>query len=298
MGAPAQPAPGIRPSPGTPGTAATAGTPGTAATAGAAGTPGSPATAGTPGTAATAGTPGTAATAGAAGTPGTAATAGAAGTPGTAGTPDAAAARVDVEQLASIVYERIGERIEQRLAVPQEMPSVDQAVMLREKAPELYDLWLKIAQDKAATGNYVQRAPYEVPERLAQSGRPRALSAMVVVLAFCGYLAWLGGPGPYLAGLIAVLDLVVMLGLFYGLRPEHLADSRQNRKRPLPRPAATTGLPTGSPGWARTPSPATGSAGWRSGWSRRPVAPPGPARAARRRPPRPGGGAATPAVGR
>jgi len=140
----------------------------------------------------------------------------------------------DIEQIASVVYERIGERIEQRLVVPQEMPSVDQAVVLREKAPELYDLWLKIAQDKAATANYVQRAPYEVPERLAASGRPRALGALVVVLAFCGYLAWLGGPGLYLGGLIAVLDLVVMLGFFFGLRPEHLADSRQNRKRHLP----------------------------------------------------------------
>jgi hypothetical protein len=136
----------------------------------------------------------------------------------------------DIEQIASVVYQRLGERIQQ----PQEMPSVDQAVVLREKAPELYDLWLKIAQDKAATANYVQRAPYEVPERLAASGRPRALSALVVVLAFCGYLAWLGGPGLYLGGLIAVLDLVVMLGFFFGLRPEHLADSRQNRKRHLP----------------------------------------------------------------
>ena len=89
--------------------------------------------------------------------------------------------------------------------------------MLRDKAPELYDLWLKIAQEKAATINYVQRAPYEVPERLAQSGRPRALSAMILVLAFCGYLASLGGPGPYIGGLIAILDLLVMLALFFGL---------------------------------------------------------------------------------
>jgi hypothetical protein len=166
--------------------------------------------------------------------------AGPGGTP-LSGWTDPAAAPVDIEQIASIVYERIGERIEQRLVVPQEMPSVDQAVVLREKAPELYDLWLKIAQDKAATGNYVQRAPYEVPERLAQSGRPRALSAMVVLLVFCGYLAWLGGPGPYIGGLIAVVDLVVMLSLFFGLRPEHLADSRPNRKRHLPQagPAAS-----------------------------------------------------------
>ena len=116
----------------------------------------------------------------------------------------------------------------------QDTPPAEQAIMLRDKAPELYDLWLKIAQEKAATSNYVQRAPYEVPERLAQSGRPRALSAMIVVLAFCGYLASLGGPGPYIGGLIAILDLLVMLALFFGLRPDHLTDSgRRPRKRRL-----------------------------------------------------------------
>jgi hypothetical protein len=105
-----------------------------------------------------------------------------------------------------------------------EMPSVEQAIALREQAPELYELWLRIARDKAATANYVERAPYEVPERLAQSARPRALLALVVVLSFCGYLAWLGGPGPYIGGLIAIADLGAMLGVFFGLRPERLAD--------------------------------------------------------------------------
>jgi hypothetical protein len=107
------------------------------------------------------------------------------------------------------------------------VPSVDQAIALREQAPELYDLWLRIAQDKAATANYVERAPYEVPERLAQTGRPRALGALVIVLSFCGYLAWLGGPGPYIGGLIAMLDLAVMFGMFFGLRPERLPDVRR-----------------------------------------------------------------------
>jgi hypothetical protein len=145
-------------------------------------------------------------------------------------------APLDIDQIASMVYERIGEKIEPRPDAPQDIPPVEQAVVLREKAPELYDLWLKIAQEKAATGNYVQRAPYEVPERMAQSGRPRALSAMIVVLAFCGYLAWLGGPGPYIGGLIAILDLLVMLGLFFGLRPDHLSESGRPRKRRLARP--------------------------------------------------------------
>ena len=112
--------------------------------------------------------------------------------------------------------------------------SVEQAVALREQAPELYDLWLKIAQEKAATASYVDRAPYEVPERLAQSGRTRALGALIVVLTFCGYLAWLGGPGPYIAGVIALLDLCAMLGIFFGLRPDRLSDPRRAGRKPLP----------------------------------------------------------------
>jgi len=163
---------------------------------------------------------------------------------------------LDIDQIASMVFERIGEKVEHRPDSPQGIPSVEQAVQLREKAPELYDLWLKIAQEKAATGNYVQRAPYEVPERLAQSGRPRALSAMIVVLAFCGYLAWLGGPGPYIGGLIAILDLLVMLGLFFGLRPDHLSEPGRSRKRRLARTGwATPGA--AAPGVPGMPAPGT-----------------------------------------
>ena len=125
------------------------------------------------------------------------------------------------------------DRTKTELADGIDMPPVDQAIALREQAPELYELWLKIAKDKAATANYVERAPYEVPERLAQSGRPRALGALVIVLSFCGYLAWLGGPGPYIGGLIAILDLGAMFGMFFGLRPEHLADSSQDGRRRL-----------------------------------------------------------------
>ena len=153
--------------------------------------------------------------------------------PGATVPSDGTAHPLDIDQIASQVYERIGDKMDHRPETAQDTPPAEQAIMLRDKAPELYDLWLKIAQEKAATSNYVQRAPYEVPERLAQSGRPRALSAMIVVLAFCGYLASLGGPGPYIGGLIAILDLLVMLALFFGLRPDHLTDSSRPRKRRL-----------------------------------------------------------------
>ena len=153
--------------------------------------------------------------------------------PGATAPADGTTPPLDIDQIASQVYERIGDKMDHRPDTAQDTPPAEQAIMLRDKAPELYDLWLKIAQEKAATINYVQRAPYEVPERLAQSGRPRALSAMIVVLAFCGYLASLGGPGPYIGGLIGIVDLLVMLALFFGLRPEHLTDSSRPRKRRL-----------------------------------------------------------------
>ena len=140
------------------------------------------------------------------------------------GSADGAAPGLDLDRLASLVS--------QRMAEP-EIPSAEQAVLLREKAPELYDLWLRIAQDKAETDNYVHRAPYEVPERLAHSGRPRALGAMIVVLAFCGYLASVSPAGVYVGGVIALLDLLIMLMLFFGLRPEHLTGTRRARKRRL-----------------------------------------------------------------
>jgi hypothetical protein len=128
-------------------------------------------------------------------------------------------------EIADALIDRIGGKVSESRQQP-EVPSVNEAIALREQAPELYDLWLKVAKEKADTANYVDRAPYEIPERLAQSGRPRALGALVIVLSFCGYLAWLGGPGPYIGGLIAILDLLIMFGMFFGLRPDRLPDAQ------------------------------------------------------------------------
>ncbi|HEY2507830.1 MAG TPA: hypothetical protein VGI58_15040 [Streptosporangiaceae bacterium] len=160
------------------------------------------------------------------GQPGQAAQAGQAGQ---AGQPKATSA----DGIADAVVNRIGTKVgDGQGQQPVEMPPADQVIALREQAPELYELWLRIAKDKAATANYVDRAPYEVPERLAQAGRPRALGALIIVLSFCGYLAWLGGPGPYIGGLIAILDLAVMFGMFFGLRPERLPDAQRPDRRP------------------------------------------------------------------
>jgi hypothetical protein len=151
--------------------------------------------------------------------------------PNTPNTPSAQQETARAGEIADAVIDRIGGKAADDRQQA-DIPSVSQAVTLRDQAPELYDLWLKVAKEKADTANYVDRAPYEIPERLAQSGRPRALGALVIVLSFCGYLAWLGGPGPYIGGLIAILDLVVMFGMFFGLRPERLPDAQPSKPRP------------------------------------------------------------------
>ncbi len=149
----------------------------------------------------------------------------------------------EVDHVADLVLARLRDKLDDGRDAPPEMPSAEHAIALREQAPELYDLWLKIAQEKAATDNFVDRAPYEKPERLAQSGRPRALGALIIVLSFCGYLAWLGGPGPYIGGLIAILDLGAMFGMFFGLRPEGLAENkRADRNRLLPAVACVSAM--------------------------------------------------------
>jgi hypothetical protein len=142
----------------------------------------------------------------------------------------------EVEEIVSLVFARIENKLEQHLHTQMELPDPDQAADLREKAPEIYNLWIEIARKKAETESYIQSAQYEVPARLARTGRPWALGALVLVLVFCAYLATFGGGAVYIAGIVAAVDLVSMLGLFLGFRPELAADPRRANAKALPRP--------------------------------------------------------------
>ncbi len=55
-----------------------------------------------------------------------------------------------VDQVAEVVLARIKERLDddRDRGLPGDIPSAEHAIALREQAPELYDLWLKIAQEK------------------------------------------------------------------------------------------------------------------------------------------------------
>jgi hypothetical protein len=143
---------------------------------------------------------------------------------------DTNAPQGEIEKTANIVFARIEHKLGRHLHFPTEMPKADEVAELREKAPEFYTTWLDIARERAQTENYVQRAPYEIPERLAKSGRRWGLTALIVVLGFCAFAMSRGGVAVYFGGIIAVLDLLLlaMVGLFFGENP---SENREQSER-------------------------------------------------------------------
>src|SRR5260370_27851611 len=85
-------------------------------------------------------------------------------------------------EIAEAVVDRIGDKVADSRGQPGDIPSVSPAIALRDHAPQMYDLSLKIAQDKAATANDFERAPHEGPEPLARAALPRARCAPLTPL--------------------------------------------------------------------------------------------------------------------
>jgi hypothetical protein len=112
---------------------------------------------------------------------------------------------------------RIEQTIEQRiehLHMPLAVLDSQQAAQLKENAPEVYELWLKLTEKKADADVAMQRATVDYPLSLAERGQWFGLVGLIAVLGFCGYLASLGGGVQYLAGIIAAVDIVAIIGVF------------------------------------------------------------------------------------
>ncbi len=132
---------------------------------------------------------------------------------------------VDPNQIAQIVLNQL--QINQDIRLPIPLPDPQQAAQLRELAPEAYAMWLRIAEERSATENYMQQAQYRVPEQMARSGRPWAFASLLVILAFCGFVATQGTAGVWIGGVIAAFDMVALLGAF-------LNQTRDAQGRPEP----------------------------------------------------------------
>ena len=154
--------------------------------------------------------------------------------------PTGASVEPEVEQHAdrviALVLQKIDQKIEQRiehLHMPLMVPSAAEAAALKDQAPEVYDLWLRLAEKKADGDAELQRLPFAHPLQLAKRGQWFGLTGLVATLGFCAYLASLGGAAEYVAGVIAAIDLVSMVGVFMkGQSPDGPTRGDTQQRRP------------------------------------------------------------------
>jgi hypothetical protein len=128
---------------------------------------------------------------------------------------------IDIPPQIEIVLARLEQRFEQRiehLHAPMPVPSAEEAGALRDRAPELYDLWLALTEKRADDESYMQRAAYDHPLILAKRGQWFALATLCGVLVLCAILASQGTGGKYVAGALAALDLAAIIGTFMASR--------------------------------------------------------------------------------
>lgn len=116
-------------------------------------------------------------------------------------------------QLFALVLAKFEQHVE-HLHMPVAVPSAAEAAALKSQAPEVYNLWLKLAEKKADDDAAVQRLPFDHAFRLARVGQFLGFGGLLGILGFCAYLASLGGGVQYLAGVIGALDIVSIIGAF------------------------------------------------------------------------------------
>jgi uncharacterized membrane protein len=135
-------------------------------------------------------------------------------------TPAPPVAEQQVEQLVNVVLAKIEQRFEQHLHVPIYMPDVDELADMRERTPEAYEAWVRMTEQRSATENHMDRAEYDQPFQIAVRGQRYGVVALILVLAFCGYLASLGTAGTIVGGILATIDIVTLIAQLMGNKPE------------------------------------------------------------------------------
>lgn len=124
-------------------------------------------------------------------------------------------AGIDFDQIKNnpVVLAKITAHLQQNhLHLPVLTPDTDAMIEMKEKTPEMYDLYIS-GISKAIEADYIQRtAPYTEPARLVQSGRRYGLAAVTAVLLFAGFALYLDRA--LLAGIIVAIDIVALAAVF------------------------------------------------------------------------------------
>lgn len=118
------------------------------------------------------------------------------------------------------IYQKI-EQLElkiEHLHIPVAFPSADEAAALKERAPEMYQLMMDLARKNADKEAEIALLPYEHAYSLARRGQVFGIAAILIIFAFCGYLASLGGAGPYIAGVLGALNFAAIISAFMATR--------------------------------------------------------------------------------
>lgn len=91
-------------------------------------------------------------------------------------------------------------------------PDPEVAEQLRERAPEVYDAWLKTTKSSIDTDNYVRRQTVDNSYKMASRGQFLGIISVVAVLLLAGWCAYLDKP--WLAGFLVAIDVVALAAVF------------------------------------------------------------------------------------
>lgn len=112
---------------------------------------------------------------------------------------------------------------ENHLHLPMLTPDINDMKEMRKNTPELYRAYVKAVNSQIDADYTARTAPYKEPGKVARRGQYSGLIAVVAVLLFCGYLAFLGHV--LSASLIAAFDLVALAAVFASGNQENDNDS-------------------------------------------------------------------------
>ncbi|QQU24942.1 hypothetical protein [Corynebacterium ulcerans] len=115
---------------------------------------------------------------------------------------------------------------ENHLHLPLLTPDLDEMTRMRKDTPELYQAYVKAINAQIDADHKARTLPYVEPGTIAKRGQIFGLIAVVAVLVFCAYLAFLGHV--ISASIIAAFDLVALASVFASGKDEKQGERKQS----------------------------------------------------------------------
>lgn len=92
------------------------------------------------------------------------------------------------------------------------MPDAAGIKALRDADPEAYNFWLDTVQKRVEHDMWIEKAPYELPYKLAARGQVAGIIGIVILSALTALAIVVGQP--WVAGIFGVLDFVGIVAAF------------------------------------------------------------------------------------